>query len=104
MVAGCHITTRSGAYLAVLVLVDGGRIVDVVDLAAPGGDAEPDALEQLRVRVRDVFRDHGVDRMALWRYEGSPGGVSINSARPIVRAEGIVLAGAGEAGVNVVEI
>jgi hypothetical protein len=88
----------------VLALRDGNQIVEVVQLSAPRGETEPDALEGLRIRIRDVLRDKQVSKLALWHYEGSPGGVRINTARPIVRAEGVVLAAAGEAGTEVIEV
>jgi hypothetical protein len=104
MVAGCEVTVKDGAYVVVLALREGSTIVEVVPLSAPSAESEADSLAGLRVRVRDALKDHAVLRVALWRYEGTPGGVRMNSARPIVRAEGVVLAAAGEVGIELVEV
>lgn len=79
-------------------------MVDVLDLRAPANESEPRALAGLSVRVRDALADRGVQRLGLWSYEGSPRGVAVTTARTPMRAEAVVLAVAGELGIEVVEI
>jgi hypothetical protein len=96
--------TKGGRYRVVIALVEADVVVDVRDLVAPRGEDESDALAELRVRVRDVLRDRGVETLALWHVEGSHRGVKVATVRPSLRAEGVVLAAAGEAGARVVEV
>jgi hypothetical protein len=104
MVAGCQATAKAGKYAVYLVLLDGSEITDTCELLAPKSTTEADSLSGLRSRVFDFLRDRGVDQLALWRYEAAPGGASINAARPVIRAEGAILAAAGELGIEVVEV
>jgi hypothetical protein len=104
MVAGCEVTVREHRHVVQIALRDGSSIVDVVVLSAPKSESESDSLAGLRVRACDVFRDRDVTQVAIWRYEGSHLGVKINTARPIMRAEGVLLAAAGEVGVPVREV
>jgi hypothetical protein len=95
---------RRGSHVVRLAVRDGNAIVGLEDLAAQLTENEAHGLASLRVRVRDFLKNEGVTTVALWFYEGSPGGVSLKTARPIVRAEGVVVAAAGELGIDVVEI
>lgn len=104
MVAGCQVTTKNGAYFVVIALREGDTVTDVLEWPGPRGETEADALAGLRVRVRDVLRDRKVSRLALWQYEGGQH-ATIKVARPAIRAEGVVLAAAGQVpGVEVVEV
>jgi hypothetical protein len=104
MVAGCQATAKAGKYCVHLALKDGEEITETCELAAPKSETEADSLSGLRSRVFDFLRDREAERLALWRYEAAPASASINAARPVIRAEGAILAAAGELGIEVVEV
>jgi hypothetical protein len=81
-----------------------GEVIEVLSLPTPKGISEGDALNSLRVRVRDALDARAVVTLALWLYEGSPRGISVTKARPVLRAEGAVLSAAGDLGLPVIEI
>lgn len=95
---------QGGSYRVAFAMRDGDEIVHTAILNAPSAETESDALAGLRVRACDLLRDRGVTRMALWSYEGSPRGIRVTAARPVMRAEGVVIACAGEIGVDALEI
>jgi flagellar biosynthesis/type III secretory pathway ATPase len=104
MLAGAQATSQGGRHRVLLAFAENGAVIDVLDLRAPAGESESRALAGLSVRVRDALADHGVQRLGLWSYEGSPRGVAVTAARTPMRAEAVVLAVAGELGIEVVEI
>ena len=103
MVAGCHITTHDGAYLVFVALRDADEIVRVAELPAPRAESEMSQLAGLRMRISDVLQGQQIQRLALWRYDGAQH-ATINAARPVIRAEGVVLGAAGDLGVDVVQV
>lgn len=102
IVAGVHARRSEKRYdVAVAIVDDGGALIDHTHVSAAAGEAESGQLSNLNVRAHEVMRPHGVDIVVLWPPDPPPGGgVRLLSTLATGRAEGAVLAAAGQLGVS----
>jgi Holliday junction resolvasome RuvABC endonuclease subunit len=91
---GAHITIQNGRFVAGFAVVDEGlRLEDQFSISAPPDEAEAAQFHELFDRTRDLIAHRHPDLFALRVSEIT--GVS-NRAKLAHRAEGVVLAAAGQ--------
>lgn len=88
---GAHVRVQDRRYVAGLVVLDGVDVIDTFSVAAPSDD-EARSLSELYRRAHDMMTHHAPGLVVLLAHEGMSA-AALGVAR---RAEGVVLAAAGE--------
>ena len=85
-----------------MAVIDDHRVLGHTILPAPAGDAESSGLRELQVRAHELLRSNGAEALVLWQLDPPPkrGGVRLLPTLTVGRAEGAVLAAAGELGIG----
>lgn len=69
-------------------------------MPAPAGDSESGQLADLYVRAHEVLRPHDTGIVVIWPPDPPPGGgIKLKPTLATGRAEGVVLAAAGDLGI-----
>ena len=101
IVAGVHSRQSGGRYDVALAVVDDATVLAHNHVLAAAGEAESDQFRNLYVRAHEVLRPHAVEVVVLWPPDPPPGGrVKLTTTLAAGRAEGAVLAAAGELGMR----
>jgi hypothetical protein len=101
LVAGVSARLASGRYDVAIAVINGSKLVDHTRISAPAGEAESGQLHELNVRAHEVLRPHTPEYVILWPPDPPPGGgVKLKPTLATGRAEGAILAAAGELGIQ----
>src|ERR1700760_19953 len=97
--AGIYSRLSGGRYDTAIAILEGDQIVEHTHFTAQAHQSESNQLSELYVRAHELLRPRDAGIVAVWSQDPAPGGksrLSISLANG--RAEGAVLAAAGQLG------
>jgi hypothetical protein len=101
-VAGVHCRSKDdGCFVASIVVMDSGAIVDQLEVSCSEPAAQAATLERLRLESAELLARSQAAAIAVWQLDPVPGGASrgLRTTAAAARAEGVVMAAASERGV-----
>lgn len=102
IVGGIHARIAGKRFEVAITVLDGTNVIDHTVLPAPAGEAQSGQLCELQIRAHEVLRASGAEAVVLWQLDPPPGGrVRLIPVLDVGRAEGAVLAAAGDLGIEV---
>jgi hypothetical protein len=100
VLAGVCARRAGQRYDVAVAVIDDSAVLEHTHVSAAAGEAESGQLRDLYVRTHEVLRPHTVELVVLWPPDPPPGGrIRLLPTLATGRAEGAVLAAAGELGI-----
>jgi hypothetical protein len=101
VLAGVYARRAEQRYDVAVAVADDGALLEHTHVSAAAGEAESGQLRDLYVRAHEVLRPNAVELVILWPPDPAPGGhIRLLPTLATGRAEGAVLAAAGELGIT----
>ena len=100
ILAGVYVRRSEQRYDAAVAVIGTSAVLEHTHVSAAAGEAESGQLGELYVRAHEVLRPHTVDLVVLWPPDPPPGGhIRLKPTLATGRAEGAILAAAGDLGI-----
>jgi hypothetical protein len=106
VVGGVHARQDDERFFVAMAVIDDDRVLGHSVVPAAAGEPESRRLRELQVRAHELLRSTSAEALVVWQVDPPPKGRGIRllPALTVGRAEGAVLAAAGELGIETIDV